>query len=230
MYYLSFFYICQYIFVPYVIFHIKYRIFNIDQMRIVWYNVTMSLKKSLFGELCRRHRRNMTEQEMAKKILEMENSYKLGKKPAKSKQPLVSQFEREFDLKGIQRKQHRDPPLDYVETCANLFELSPPDKYDLFVAAMQSSKKIIFDKKNIEGHIEIEIINIFLSLIFSGKELGNIVKTHLEKKAKTLTYVYPDNDKDKQLLLAWEELSKAAQQMINAVRQNHHKYSSNDSG
>jgi hypothetical protein len=184
----------------------------------------MSLKKSAFGELCHKHRGKMTEQEMSKTFIEDDIGYKLGKKPAKSKQSLISQFEREFDPEGAIRKQHRDPPLEYVEACAKLFELPLSEKYDLFVSALQSSENIVFDKNNIEGHIKREIIEIILSLILSGRKLGNIIKKHQENKRKSLSYTSPNNDTDMQFIFAWEQLLKASQDMINVVKRNDFKY------
>jgi len=182
----------------------------------------MNDKKSPFGDLCHQYRGkiHLSEQEMGKKIEEL--GYKLGKDKGKNKQPLISQFERKLEPEGPSRTQHRDPPLDYVEVCARVFKLAPPEKYDLFIAALQSSEKLVFDRNAIDdGEIEKEIISIVLSLILSGKKLGNIVKNHKENKQKSLSYTYPENDDDRKYYLAWEKLLNTSQEMIEIVRNNH---------
>jgi hypothetical protein len=190
--------------------------------------MVMDEKKSLFGVLCviNRAKHHIKEKEMGQKIEDL--GYKLGREKGSNKQPLISQFERKLEPDGPGRTQHRDPPLDYVEVCAKLFELSPPEKYDLFIAALQSSEKLIFDRNAIDGEIEEEIISIILSLILSGKKLGNIVKKHQENKQKSLLYVYPENTNDREYYFAWDNLSKASQRLIEVVRKNYFDYNLND--
>jgi len=187
----------------------------------------MNEKKSLFGDLCYRYRGKLhiTEQEMGEKIEKL--GYKLGKEKGKNKQPLISQFERKME-KGTGWKQHRDPPLEYVEVCAKLFELAPSEKYDLFIAALQSSEKLIFDRNTIDGEIEKESISIILSLILSGKKLGNIIKKYKENKQKSRLYTYPEDKNDMDYVLAWEKLLNTSQQMIDLVKKDHFDYYSDD--
>jgi len=188
----------------------------------------MNDTKSPFGDLCYQYRGKLhiKEHEMGIKIVEL--GYELGKKKGSDKQPLISQFERKQEPDGPGSKQHRDPPLDYVEVCARVFELAPPEKFDFFIAALQSSEKLIFDRNAINGEVEKEIISIILSLILSGKELGNIIKTHNEKKQKSLRYIYPDNKNDIDYLSAWEMLVKGSQKLIDLVKTNPNNYYSDD--
>jgi hypothetical protein len=145
----------------------------------------MNEKKSPFGDLCHQYRGNLhlSEQAMGQKIEEL--GYKLGAKPGSNKQPVISQFERVIDPEGAIRKQHRDPPLEYVEACAKLFELSSEQKYSLFVAALQSSEKIVFDGKAIEGSIKDSMIKIIASLIVSCTEADKAI-TIIEKNKNKL--------------------------------------------
>jgi hypothetical protein len=71
--------------------------------------------------------------------------YKLGKKSDSSRQSPINMLEHSIDPPDAPRKQHRDPPLEYVEVCSQLFKLSPSEKYGLFTAALNSSEKIVID-------------------------------------------------------------------------------------
>jgi hypothetical protein len=115
---------------------------------------------------------------MGRRIEEL--GYKLGARPGSNKQPVVSQFEREPDPADSDRKQHRDPPLGYIEACAKLFDLSSGQKYTLFVAALQSSEKIVIDKKAIEGELQDSIINILAALILSCTEVSKVKEEYKE--------------------------------------------------
>jgi hypothetical protein len=105
----------------------------------------MNEKKSPFGMLCKSYRARLSfnETDMGEKIEEL--GYSLGKKSGSSRQAAINMFEHSIDPPDASRKQHRDPPLDYVEACAELFKFSTPEKYELFCAALNSSEKIIID-------------------------------------------------------------------------------------
>jgi hypothetical protein len=169
----------------------------------------MNDKKSLFGDLCHMHRvrLHLSEAEMGQKIEEL--GYKLGSKPGSSRQPVISQFERAIDPPGATRKHHRDPPLDYVETCARLFKLNPAQRYDLFVAALKSSEKVIIDEVIINDKIKETILCLLAALLMSGKEFSSL-----------FTYNrYALNTADKDFLNAWEALKSASDRLIKELKE-----------
>jgi hypothetical protein len=177
----------------------------------------MKGKKSSFGELCHRYRgTKMTEQDMGEKIEEM--GYKLGINPGKNKQPLISQYERIIGPDSVSQKQHRDPPLDYVETCAKLFELPPLEKYGLFVAALQSSENIVISKKSIEGYIENEIIKVIVSIILSSNEIAkNNAKVDKLIETEGPSAQVKLENKETELFDAWNNMIKSSEIIINNV-------------
>ena len=148
----------------------------------------------------------------------------MGNKPDSNKQPVVSQFEREIDPVNVDRKQHRDPPLEYVETCAELFKLSSPEKYSLFVAALDSSKKIVIDKDAIEGGIKTEIIKIVTSLLLSCTELDKIIAKDEDSKKKNTHYTYPYDERERELLEKWKCFIDAFQCLIEELKQHPLEY------
>ena len=185
----------------------------------------MDKSKSAFGVLCEmyRVRFRLSMEEMAKEIEKL--SYKLGRKRESKKQPLISQFERRAGDDTISQNQHRDPPLEYVEVCSRLFELSSTDKFDFFVSALQSSEKIDFKKQAIEGYIEKEILDIIVALILSGSKLGPIVETHIKnRKNPNKNYYYPDKPHESLLVQAWDDFIKGAHRLVDEVKKNDFTY------
>lgn len=162
----------------------------------------MNDKKSPFGDLCHMHRvsLHLSEAEMGQKIEEL--GCKLGSKQGSNRQPVISQFERAIDPPGVPRKQHRDPPLNYVETCARLFELNPVQRYELFVAALDSSEKIVIDKAAIDE--EKNTILCFLAALFIASKKG----------FKTLIYDEDSNG----LYNAWQDLKNASDRFIDEIK------------
>ncbi|MDR2010725.1 MAG: hypothetical protein LBQ22_09615 [Bacteroidales bacterium] len=202
----------------------KYINILIDHGNLLMYYINMNEKKSPFGDLCHQHRGkfHLSEQAMGQKIEEL--GYKLGNKPDSNKQPVVSQFEREIDPVNVDRKQHRDPPLEYVETCAELFKLSSPEKYSLFVAALDSSEKIVIDKDAIEGGIKTEIIKIVTSLLLACTELDKIIAKDEDNKKKNTHYIYSDDKRERELLEKWKHFINAFQSLIEEIEQHPLEY------
>jgi FtsZ-binding cell division protein ZapB len=165
----------------------------------------------------------MTEQDMGEKIEEM--GYKLGITSGNNKQPLISQYERIIGPDSVSQKQHRDPPLDYVETCAKLFKLPPLEKYGLFVAALQSSENIVISKKSIEGFIENDIIKIIASIILSSNEIAKINEKEAElleelggdERYSAHNKLRSENEKLFDAWKAWNEIIKLSEIIINNV-------------
>jgi hypothetical protein len=195
---------------------IIYKIVHIDYSIENRQNKAMNEKKSPFGDLCHQYRgsNHLSEQTMGQKIEEL--GYRLGAKPGGNKQPVVSQFEREIDPEDAKRRQHRDPPLEYVETCAKLFMLSSEQKYALFEAALQSSEKIVINKKAIEGGIKDDIIQLITSLILSFTEMDKIIE-----KDKKRGYLDGSQLKLKHY---WEALNKASQGFIEEIKKHALEY------
>jgi hypothetical protein len=175
----------------------------------------MNDKKSPFGDLCHQYRvrDHLTQQEMGVKIEELE--HRLWANQGGNKQPLISQFEREIDPEGAEHKQHRDPPLDYVEACAKLFNLSSEQKYALFEAALQSSEKIVISTKSIEGNLKDNIIQIITSLmLLPSTRIGELTKLEEEERLGDI--------KDAKLLTLfryWSALKIASKNFIKEIRQ-----------
>ena len=203
---------------------IKYRHEHIEIFLLFKYHSNMNQKKSIFGDLCHQYRGRLhiSEREMGKKIGESE--YKIGKNPRNNKQPVISQFERILDHGNTKRKQHRDPPLEYVEACSKVFGLPASEKFGLFASAFLSSEEIVFKKKAIEGFLEPEIIDIFISLILSGSKIGQIMKTHEENKKKSLNYVSPNNIDEMKLLSVWDRFSESAKYFVESIKNSHFEY------
>jgi hypothetical protein len=180
----------------------------------------MNEKKSVFGDLCHqfRGRLHLSEQTMGQKI--EERGYKLGVKPGSNKQPVISQFEREIAPLNASHKKHRDPPLEYVEACAKLFELKSSEKYSLFVAALNSSERIVIDKNAIEGNAKDRIINIIGSLLLSCTKLDEII----EKDKKEILFRQSASYQDKDLVDAWNTLEKASQNFSEKIKQHPLEY------
>jgi hypothetical protein len=162
----------------------------------------MNNKKSPFGDLCHmyRVRQYPSEAEMGQKIEEL--GCKLGSKPGSNRQPVISQFERAISSQEAPNKQHRDPPLDYVEACAQLFKLNPAQKYDLFVAALYSSEKIVIDTAAIDE--EKNTILCFLAALFIASKKG----------FKTLIYDEDSNG----LYNAWQGLKNASDRFVDEIK------------
>jgi hypothetical protein len=164
----------------------------------------MNDKKSPFGDLCHMHRvsLHLSEAEMGQKIEEL--GCKLGSKQGSNRQPVISQFERAIDPPGVPRKQHRDPPLNYVETCARLFELNLVQRYELFVAALDSSEKIVIDKAAIDEEMK-KIMSCLLAALFVSSK----------KDVKTLI----DDDNNNSLYnKAWIGLKNAPDRFIDEIK------------
>jgi hypothetical protein len=184
----------------------------------------MNEKKSPFGDLCYKYRGrdHLTQQAMGQKIEEL--GYSLGNLSGGNRQPVISQFEREIDPEGAEHKQHRDPPLDYVEACAKLFNLSSEQKHTLFEAALHSSEYITINTKAIEGEIKNDIIRIIISIILSCAEIDKLKKE--DKGRKIETPLHPDQ---RYLLTIWDLLIKASKEYFDVIKQHALEYKSHTS-
>jgi hypothetical protein len=137
--------------------------------------------------------------------------YKLGKKSESSKQSPINMLEHSIDPPNTSRKQHRDPPLEYVEACSQLFELSPPEKYELLTAALNSSEKIVIDLDLFDSTIKELLIDVIVSLYLGCEKLPEI-----EIECDSLKYSLKDEDKD--LSKKWDAFKKAVNEIANIMK------------
>jgi len=177
----------------------------------------MKKTKSRFGITCASKRGRLSEQDMGREIENL--GYKLGKDLNSNKQPVISQFEHELDGDEAKRKQHRDPPLDYVETCATLFKLSKVEEYGLFIDALMSSETIAIDAEVLDGVLKEDIIKVIAALVLSNSELKYCVEKEksLRESDKAMQYCNFMSS-NKKLLDAWKTVVKSSQEIVNEIK------------
>jgi hypothetical protein len=122
----------------------------------------MSDKISPFGVSCKKLRTdngNISQAEMGEKL----GGYT---------QSQVSAFERVVDAPNDKTKKHKDPPLDYVERCADFFKLKGKERFDLYVAALKSSEKITFELDMIQSLHKEDFAKLLTVLILCEYEIS----------------------------------------------------------
>jgi hypothetical protein len=137
--------------------------------------------------------------------------YKLGKKSDSSRQSPINMLEHSIDPPDAPRKQHRDPPLEYAKVCSQLFKLFPPEKYELFTAALNSSEKIVIDPDLFDSAIKKLLIDVIVSLYLGREKLPE-----MEKECDSLKYSLKDEDKD--LSKKWDTFKEAVNEMVNIIK------------
>jgi hypothetical protein len=171
----------------------------------------MNEKKSPFGILCRTHRARLSlnETDMGVKIEELH--YPLGKKSGSSRQSPVNMFEHSKDPPDTSRKQHRDPPLEYVEVCSVLFDLSPPEKYELFRTALDSSEKIFVDPDVFDPSMRGLLIDAITCLYLGREKIPE-----MEEECGSSPYNLRDEDRD--LSKKWGGFKKALIELAEVLK------------
>jgi hypothetical protein len=171
------------------------------------------LKKSAFGALCDSYRskRQLSIADMAEAL--ERQGYKLGKTGnPKSQQPLISQYERRIGETGLDRKKHLDPPLEYVEACAKLFNLDLSQKYELFVAAINSSLTIKIEQVIPKGAIR-DVMTSIIASLYLGRDLI--------PQAESMVRKYTEHGVEqnvRKLLHTWSAFQERSTYFIEAIK------------
>jgi transcriptional regulator with XRE-family HTH domain len=165
----------------------------------------MKRQKSLFKRLCDKYRIDYSWPEIdgEKKppgitIEEMAKELGYTDEKGNGKQSHLSQLEN--NPKG--------PPLEFVEKYANCFKLDSVQKFDLFYAALESSKEIKLDVTALRPLLAKTFFQFVVAMILC-KEIFSPpgVNEHV-----------PFSSKDTELIDAWTKLLSAVENFADAVK------------
>jgi hypothetical protein len=184
------------------------------------------LKKSVFGALCHSYRskRQFSIADMAEAL--ERQGYKLGKgrkadtasKPT-NHQPLITHYEHLIEELVTNRKYHDDPPMEYVEAVAKLFNLSPSEKHELFVAAINSSINIKLNKVIPKGAIR-DVMTSILASLYLGGDMIPMEMSVESKQQDGMTIISSSNKEGDELKLAWDTFVSEANKLSEAIKTN----------